>query len=152
MHNPPYIYIIWIYAFVLGIKFTVDSDLNGGSPKFTLTCISTGGPVTWTRDNVGVTEGTKTVLQHIHTLTVTGKQSGLYKCTVNNNTTALTLDLKGMLSVIVYRYIIEGVEASHWEFFNDLALPLHIYTFTGMVINKLVITDIRSCAGLHITC
>ena len=28
------------------VGFTLDSDLNGDSPQFTLTCISTGGPVT----------------------------------------------------------------------------------------------------------
>ena len=64
--------------------------------KDTLTCVSTGGPattVTWTRDNVTITQGTETVLDdppnavYIHTLnvTVTGKQGGLYKCTVANN-------------------------------------------------------------------
>ena len=77
-----------------GMAFTVDSDLKGASPQFTLTCISTGGPattVTWTRDSVTVTEGTRTVLdnrvtsQYTHTLTVTGKLEGLYTCTVANN-------------------------------------------------------------------
>ena len=77
-----------------GMTFTVDSDLNGASPQFTLTCISTGGPattVTWTRDSVTVTEGNETVLdnrttsQYTHTLTVTGRLGGLYKCTVANN-------------------------------------------------------------------
>ena len=76
------------------MTFTVDSDLNGASPQFTLTCISTGGPATtviWTRDSVTVTEGTKTVLdnrttsQYTHTLTVTGRLGGLYTCTVANN-------------------------------------------------------------------
>ena len=74
-----------------GITFTVDSDLNGASPQFTLTCISTGGPVTtvtWTRDSDTVAEGTETVLddrvtaQYTHTLTVTGRLGGLYTCTV----------------------------------------------------------------------
>ena len=77
-----------------GVSFTVDSDLNGASPQFTLTCISTGGPattVTWTRDSVPVTEGTETVLddpvtaQYTHNLTVTGRLPGLYTCTVANN-------------------------------------------------------------------
>ena len=77
-----------------GVRFTVDSDLNGASPHFTLTCISTGGPattVTWTRDNDTVTEGTETVLddrvtaQYNHTLTVTGRLGGLYICTVAND-------------------------------------------------------------------
>ena len=73
---------------------TVDSDLNGAIPQFTLTCISTGGPattVTWTRDSGEVVGVTNTVLdnrmtaQYIHTLTVTGKLLGLYTCTVANN-------------------------------------------------------------------
>ena len=73
------------------MTLTVDSDLNGTSPQFTLTCISTGGPattVTWTRDSE-VVNGT-TVLddaetaQYIHTLTVTGRLGGLYQCTVEN--------------------------------------------------------------------
>ena len=82
------------------MTFTVDSDLNGASPQFTLTCISTGGPaitVTWTRDSDTVTEGTVTVLddsvtahnsttaQYTHTLTVTGRLGGLYTCTVTND-------------------------------------------------------------------
>ena len=75
------------------ITFNVDSDLNGASPQFTLTCISTGGPattVTWTRDSVTVTEGNVTVLdnrttsQYTHTLTVTGRLGGDYRCTVTN--------------------------------------------------------------------
>ena len=77
-----------------GVTFTVDSDLNGASPQFTLTCISTGGPattVTWTRDSDTVTEGTETVLddrvtaQYTHTLTVTGRLGGVYTCTVAND-------------------------------------------------------------------
>ena len=76
------------------MAFTLNSDLNGASPQFTLTCISTGGPattVTWTRDSVTVTEGNETVLdnretsQYTHTLTVTGRLGGLYTCTVANN-------------------------------------------------------------------
>ena len=71
----------------------IDSDLNGASPQFTLTCISTGGPassVTWTRDSTTVTEGNETVLndpvtaQYTHTLTVTGRLGGLYMCKVAN--------------------------------------------------------------------
>ena len=75
------------------VTITVDSDLNGASPQFTLTCISTGGPattVTWTRDFVEVIENTKTVLddpvtaQYTHTLTVTEILEGLYTCIVSN--------------------------------------------------------------------
>ena len=74
--------------------FTEISDINGPTPQFTLTCISTGGPattVTWTRDSTTVTEGTETVLddpvtaQYTHTLSVMGKLPGVYNCTVANN-------------------------------------------------------------------
>ena len=88
----------------------MDSDLNGASPQFTLTCISTGGPattVTWTGGSVTVTEGSKTVLdnhitsQYTHTLTVTGRLEGLYTCTVannrpSNNTASAQLTVQGM--------------------------------------------------------
>ena len=76
------------------MKFTINSNLNGGSPQFTLTCISTGGPgttVTWTKDSTTVTERTETVLndpetaQYTHTLTVTGRLPGLYRCTLESN-------------------------------------------------------------------
>ena len=77
-----------------GMTLAVDSDLNGASPQFTITCISTGGPattVTWNRGSDTVTKGNKTVLddrvtaQYTHTLTVTGRLGGLYTCTVANN-------------------------------------------------------------------
>ena len=89
-----------IIIFLLGDIFlgslylTVESDLNGATPHFTLTCYSYEGPattVTWTRDNVTVTEGVRTGLEdpmhafYTHTLTVTGRQEGLYTCTVANN-------------------------------------------------------------------
>ena len=76
-----------------GMAFTVDSDLNGDSPQFTLTCTSTGGPattVTWTRDSEDIPGG-MTVLydpvtaRYTHALTVTGRLGGEYQCTVSNN-------------------------------------------------------------------
>ena len=79
------------------MTFTVDSDLNGESPQFTLTCTSTGGPattVTWTRGSETVSGemfSSTTVLddpvtaQYTHTLTVTGRLGGQYQCTVSNN-------------------------------------------------------------------
>ena len=75
------------------MTFTVDSDLNGETPQFTVTCTSTGGPatsVTWTRDSETVSGGV-TVLddpvtaQYTHTLTVTGRHGGEYLCNVSNN-------------------------------------------------------------------
>ena len=77
-----------------GMTFTVDSDLNGGSPQFTLTCTSTGGPattVTWTRNAETVSGVNMTMLddpvtaQYTHTLTVTGRDGGGYQCNVSNN-------------------------------------------------------------------
>ena len=76
-----------------GMNFTVDSDLNGDSPQFTLTCISTGGPattVTWTRDSETVSGGmtlldNAVTAQYTHTLTVTGRLGGQYQCNVTNN-------------------------------------------------------------------
>ena len=76
---------------------TVDSDLNGPNPQFTLTCISTGGPATtviWTRDfQTAVGERRSEVVngvtaQYTHTLTVTGRLGGLYTCTVANKVSA----------------------------------------------------------------
>ena len=79
-----------------GVFFTVISDLNGASPRFILTCISTGGPattVTWTRDPGTVMGDEMTVFnpstaattaQYTHILTVTGRLGGLYTCTVSN--------------------------------------------------------------------
>ena len=90
----------------------MNPDLNETSPQFTLTCISTGGPattVTWTRDSDTVTEGTETVLdnqktaQYTHTLTVTGRQVGLYTCTVGNNKPSqdsAELSVQGMVTLV----------------------------------------------------
>ena len=77
-----------------GMIMTVDSDLNGASPRFTLTCISTGGPattVTWTRDSAIAVGEDMTVLvnaetaQYTNTLTVTGRTEGIYRCNVSNS-------------------------------------------------------------------
>ena len=76
------------------IGFTLISELTAEQPQFTLTCISTGGPattVTWTRDSTTITGGTETVLddletaQYTHTLTLTGRLAGAYRCTVSNS-------------------------------------------------------------------
>ena len=71
---------------------TVDSDLIGASPQFTLTCISTGGPattVTWTRDSEVVMGSTvldnAETATYTHTLTVTGRTEGFYRCNVSNS-------------------------------------------------------------------
>ena len=75
------------------MTLTVDSDLNGASPQFTLTCISTGGPattVTWTIDSATAMGDEMTVFNDVttarytHTLTVTGRLGGDYQCIVSN--------------------------------------------------------------------
>ena len=75
-----------------GITLAVDSDLNGASPQFTLTCISTGGPattVTWTRDSATAMGDEMTMLDNAETATyihtVTGRLGGDYQCNVSNN-------------------------------------------------------------------
>ena len=95
------------------MTLTVNSDLNGDSPQFTLTCISTGGPattVTWTRDSTTVTEGTlQTVLNdtmtalYIHTLTQIGRKHGKYNCTVNNqvSNTSASYTVQGLFFYIL---------------------------------------------------
>ena len=100
------------------VTMMVDSDLNGASPRFTLTCISTGGPattVTWTRDSTTVTEGNETVLndpvtaQYTHTLIVTGRVPGLYRCTVKNNkpsTDSRHFTVNGMKHTVLIQLLI----------------------------------------------
>ena len=102
------------------VTLTVDSDLNGASPQFTLTCISTGGPattVTWTRDSVTITEGvTETVLndpvtaQYTHTLTITS--AGEYTCTVSNNkpsTASATIVVEGIYNIVTNSLMINAM-------------------------------------------
>ena len=81
------------------LHFTLTTDLNATTPMFTLTCISTGGPVTtfsWRRDGALVTNNNSynIALQRVtdaasgtytHILTVTGRRPGQYECSVTNN-------------------------------------------------------------------
>ena len=94
------------------MTLTVDSDLNGASPQFTLTCISFGGPattVTWTRDSEVVNGSTVLIHADIatysHTLTVTGRTEGLYRCSVSNSkpsSAAAELNVEGIVLLISY--------------------------------------------------
>ena len=76
-----------------GMTLTVDSDVIGESPQFTLTCTSIGGPattVTWTRNSEAVSGGMTELndpvtANYTHTLTVTERLGGRYQCTVSNN-------------------------------------------------------------------
>ena len=98
---------------VTDVGIAIDSSTAGTSPQFTLICISTGGPattVTWTRDNVTVTNGTETVLDdpvaanYTHTLTVTPPLGLEYTCTVANNKPSIasaTYILKGIVYILL---------------------------------------------------
>ena len=109
------------------MTLTVDSDLNGPSPQFTLTCISAGGPattVTWTRDSDTVTgELNSTTLDnattalYTHTLTVTGRLGGLYQCSVENIKPSVALESftvqgkacnSALMTVIILTYRLEN--------------------------------------------
>ena len=76
------------------IEFTLDSAVDAATPMFTLTCTSTGGPATeviWTLDGSpasGTESQTVTdTLSAIYsnTLTVTGRLTGDYQCSVTND-------------------------------------------------------------------
>ncbi len=73
-------------------------DQPGDSPVFTLTCNSGGGPataVTWKRDDTVVSGDSSHVMtsglvdqsgpDYTSTLMVTGREDGLYTCTVTND-------------------------------------------------------------------
>ena len=123
------------------MTLTVVSDLNGASPQFTLTCISTGGPattVTWTRDSVTITEGTETVLndpvtaQYTHTLTITSE--GEYTCTVANDkpsNASATITVPGIYNTLCQVNQAPSVlKQSHYynmtfELFHDLCACIY---------------------------
>ena len=92
-----------------------ESDFNGASPQFTLTCLSTGGPattVTWTRDNGNITaEQNETVLndpvpaRYTHTLTIAA--AGVYMCMVSNNkpsTASASITFESFSNMIAHFY------------------------------------------------
>ena len=106
-----------------GMTLNVDSDLNGDSPQFTLTCISTGGPattVTWTRDSETVSGGmtvfnNAVTAQYTHTLTVTGRLGGQYQCNVTNrklSTATAQFTVQG--DVFTYNYTVDFTLLGHW--------------------------------------
>ena len=78
-----------------GMTFTMNSDLNEDSLQFTLTCTSTGGPVTfvsWSRNRGAVPGGISMIVlddpvtaQYTNTLIGTEREGGLYRCAVTNN-------------------------------------------------------------------
>ena len=83
---------------VTSLNFELTTELNSTTPTFTLTCTSTGGPVTtvtWMRDgevltgngNYNITSWMRLRPEsaiYTHTLTVTGRLVGEYECNVSN--------------------------------------------------------------------
>ena len=84
-----------IDLYIENVFLTVNSDLNGETPQFTLTCVSTGGPavcVVWRRQKqIIANPNTTSALinpatgQYMHNLTVTGNLGGSYSCNVVND-------------------------------------------------------------------
>ena len=105
-----HVHIIFSGDVTIPEGMTVDSDLNGASPQFTLTCISTGGPattITWTRDFEVVVGSTildnAETATYTHTLTVTGRTEGLYRCSVSNSkpsSAAAELSMAGIVCAL----------------------------------------------------
>ena len=103
------------------MTLTVNSDLNGASPQFTLTCISTGGPattVTWTRDSATAMANEVTMFNftndaetatYTHTLTVTGRQGGDYQCNVSNAKPSVAVATVTVQGTYVYMTIVQYV-------------------------------------------
>ena len=82
---------------VVDILFHLTSDLHSPTPTFTLTCVSSGGPVTyvnWTRDGIPVPQNRYHLASHTlvnaqvatyhSTLSITGRLPGLYRCEVSS--------------------------------------------------------------------
>ena len=81
------------HATVTAIEFELKSDVTADPLDFTLTCTSTGGPVTtyiWSRDDIEVPDNnikSRTledceIAAYSLTLSVTGRFPGTYKCLV----------------------------------------------------------------------
>ena len=96
----------------------VSEDDATETPKFTLTCISKGGPattVTWTRDGEAVSGDSFTATRRLDdpvtaaytlTLSVVGRQGGVYRCQVakggpgvsgNPLNSSMELEVKGKI-------------------------------------------------------
>ena len=80
------------------MQFNLASEYTvGETSKFSVTCNSEGGPattVTWTRDEVAVSGGNFTATRRLDdpvtaaytlTLSVTGRQGGVYRCQVSKS-------------------------------------------------------------------
>ena len=101
---------------VISLNFNLTSQLDSPTPTFTLTCTSTGGPVTtvsWMRDGEILHENsnysiTSQILYYSenatydHTLMVTGRLVGEYECNVSNGKASSS---SGNITVVGEYYI-----------------------------------------------
>ena len=107
------------------LQFQLTTDPNATTPTFTLTCNSTGGPVTtfsWRRDGALVTNNNSYNIAapvvtdavsgtYSLTLTVMGRRAGQYECSVTNSRTPmdtgnLTIESKFYEIVWAHCYIV----------------------------------------------
>ena len=112
--NSPTSYINFLQRECCGFLHTISADIRADAttPTFTLTCTSTGGPVTtvsWRRDgeilndnsNYSISSQVLTDAEtatYSHTLRVTGRPFGEYECNVSNrkpSSSSETLVLEG---------------------------------------------------------
>ena len=88
------------------VNFRLETEPSAGTPVFTLTCTSTGGPATtvsWRRGNTMLSNTSQTVTSQTVTNTETGtydnklrvvvREVGLYTCTVSNSRSSYTRSL-----------------------------------------------------------
>ena len=111
--NAVHHFTIILVGFLLGVLAINDpiwlSLVNATTPMFTLTCTSTGGPattVTWTLDGSPQNGDTSQITSQLtatysNTLTVTGRITGNYQCSVSNarSTAIQTLVVEGNISI-----------------------------------------------------
>ena len=111
------------------LQFQLTTDPNATTPTFTLTCISTGGPVTtfsWRRDGALVTNNNSYSIAapevtdavsgtYSLNLTVTGRRAGQYECSVTNIRTSMDTE---NLTIESKFYVQFAQESRKNAFFN----------------------------------
>ena len=98
-----FILIIGTLRLLHGIQFTLLSDLLTDPPTFSLSIVSTGGPVdtvVWTKDgNTSIPGSNQSVSEsYLCTLTITGRTTGIYQISIINSKSHISksFNLTGM--------------------------------------------------------
>ena len=108
------------------LQFQLTTDPNATTPTFTLTCNSSGGPVTtfsWRRDGALVTNiATPVVTDAVSgtyslNLTVMGRRAGQYECSVTNSRTPM--DTRNL--TIESKFYVQFAQESRKNAFFNLA-------------------------------